>query len=237
MANSPWKGFVPTPENPGNSKLMAWVRDHLTYEHDYCLIWPFARTTDGYGGLGFGKKAWRAHRYICTLVHGEPPAPEYLAAHSCGRGADGCVNPKHLSWKTPGENTGEGQTALDNRPQRKLTPQEAEEIRALKGLVVANQIAGRYGVLEAAIRDIWAGRTWREGRRCKVFTPAEVLEIRAQGESKTRKQLAEEYGARPDQIQKIVSRTTYAWVEDAIIPNTRATPACRLTTAKRLEGE
>jgi hypothetical protein len=41
---------------------------------------------------------------MCLLAHGEPPSAEHQAAHSCGKGHLGCVNPKHLRWATPSEN-------------------------------------------------------------------------------------------------------------------------------------
>jgi hypothetical protein len=34
----------------------------------------------------------------------DPPSSKYQAAHKCGNGHLGCVNPKHLSWKTRAEN-------------------------------------------------------------------------------------------------------------------------------------
>lgn len=41
---------------------------------------------------------------MCQKAHGDPPSPKHDAAHSCGRGHEGCVNPNHLSWKTKKQN-------------------------------------------------------------------------------------------------------------------------------------
>jgi hypothetical protein len=44
-------------------------------------------------------------RFVCTLAHGEPPTPTHQAAHECGNGHHNCINPKHLKWRTPLENS------------------------------------------------------------------------------------------------------------------------------------
>jgi hypothetical protein len=54
--------------------------------------------------LGYLGDTLYAHRLMCQLAHGDPPTPDHIAAHSCGRGHEGCVNPNHLSWKTYSEN-------------------------------------------------------------------------------------------------------------------------------------
>lgn len=155
------KGQSSTPDNPGDSKLMAWISDHLAYQLDYCLIWPFGRNSTGYGIIGRNGKMLYVHRYICTLVHGAPPTPNHQAAHSCGRGEDGCVNPRHLSWKTPSENqldrlhTGK---PFSGRRQ-KLTPVEVAIIRASD--LTDKALADAYGTSDANIRHIRSGRTHR----------------------------------------------------------------------------
>jgi hypothetical protein len=46
----------------------------------------------------------RATRVMCKLAHGPAPTPKHHAAHSCGKGHEACINPKHLRWATPREN-------------------------------------------------------------------------------------------------------------------------------------
>lgn len=97
------KGQIPWTK--GKGKAQQWLKDHLEYPHDYCLIWPFC--TDGRVGRGLmgvnGKRGW-AHRFMCELAHGPAPEGKPQAAHSCGNGHKGCVNPRHLSWKNNSEN-------------------------------------------------------------------------------------------------------------------------------------
>ena len=153
------RGLQPTtPTSPGNSPLMQWIVDvALPNQGDDCLTWPFTRIRTGYGRIGRGGKNHYAHRYICQLVHGEPPEPNYHAAHSCGNGHLACVNPRHLSWKTSSENQLEGRKHC----RRVLTPQQVAEIRRLRGIARTDHLAERFGVTEPTIRKIYAGLTHR----------------------------------------------------------------------------
>src|SRR3990167_5821208 len=92
------------PYNYGKGKAAAWLRAHADYHGDDCLIWPFARKQDGRGQIGYEGETYGAHEFMCILVNGPAPSPIHETAHSCGNGHGGCVNPKHLSWKTPTEN-------------------------------------------------------------------------------------------------------------------------------------
>lgn len=83
-----------------------WIKANVNFSGDECLIWPFGRTTDGYPckiTFSFLEKML-AHRLMCQLAHGKPPAPDLHAAHSCGNGHLACINPKHLRWATRKEN-------------------------------------------------------------------------------------------------------------------------------------
>jgi hypothetical protein len=76
----------------------------LAHEGDECLSWPYSRNTKGYGKVRLGRRSHIVSRLACELVHGPAKSPVYEAAHSCGNGHLGCVNPQHLSWKTRREN-------------------------------------------------------------------------------------------------------------------------------------
>jgi hypothetical protein len=162
MGSSNQKGFVSTPANPGRSEMMIWIRDvALTWQSDECLIWPYSRNSTGYGTFGRAKKRHYAHRYICALVHGEPPTPKHHAAHSCGSGVNGCVNHRHLAWKTNRDNQ------LDRRVQgtatvrrNRLTVDQVIEIRKLKGVHVPAVLSKQFGVSEANIRKIHNREIW-----------------------------------------------------------------------------
>ena len=202
---------ITTPDDPGNSALMTWIRDHLGYEHEYCLIWPFGRNRNGYGCIGREGKYIYVHRYICELVNGPSPADDYQVLHSCGRGHDGCVNPRHLSWGTPTENQLDRDSV--GRPRTKLTPEQAAEIRDLKGLEHVVETARRFGVTEANVRQIQSGKTWRTDRRgVRGFTDDEVRAIRKDWRPLT--EVAATYGCGINAVSRIRNRKFYLHVSD-----------------------
>lgn len=153
----------------GNGKAYRWIVEHIDYQGGDCIQWPFCRLPQGPGILGHNGRHWRAARLMCTLAHGEPPTPEHEAAHSCGRGHEACMNPRHLSWKTRSENRLDSRqhgTSARNRhgASGKLTYAQAEEIRALKGKEVAFSIAKRYGVHFNTVYIIWSGKTFKSDK-------------------------------------------------------------------------
>lgn len=76
-----------------------FLLDHVDYEEDNCLIWPFSTYMKGYGQLA-GKGI--ASTVMCELAHGPKPSDKDEAAHKCGNPP--CVNPTHLYWATFKEN-------------------------------------------------------------------------------------------------------------------------------------
>lgn len=190
-----------------------WIKAHADYPHDdCCLIWPFGRNTTGYGVLTFEGERDYAHRAMCKHVNGEPPTPAHQAAHSCGRGHDACANHHHLSWKTPSENQ-QDRTDMRNRPKRKLTAENADDIRSCKGREKVTTTAERYGITEAAVRQIQAGKLWRESRRQeKIFTEAEVHRIRRETGHGQQAAIAREFGVSQTVVYRIKIGQTYAYI-------------------------
>ena len=149
--------------NKGNGKGYRWLVANQKYVGDECLTWPFA-TSVGYGKFGYMGKIYAAHRFMCEMVHGAPPTPEHHAAHSCHRGHFGCVNPNHLSWKTPSGNkldqrevgTNKGSPLGNKGP---LTPEQIRDIRASEDLVW--NIAIKYGVSRRCITQVRKGLSYK----------------------------------------------------------------------------
>lgn len=89
---------------PAISDELVWLERSLTEVLDECIEWPF-RCSGGYGHVSRRVPgAPSASRVVCYMVYGAPPTRKHQAAHSCGKGHKGCVNWRHLSWKTPREN-------------------------------------------------------------------------------------------------------------------------------------
>ena len=151
---------------PRESEPLRWLVEHANHQDDEaCLFWPFARSATGRPSINIHGKTRIAHREMCRMAHGEPPAPGYQAAHSCGRGEDGCLNPRHLRWATASENERDKlDHGTSNRGERhgmvKLTEDEVRAVRGLKGQMSQRAAAKALGHTRGVVCDIWSGRTW-----------------------------------------------------------------------------
>lgn len=155
------KGALPADQPLSNrarqGEPLRFVNAAVSYGGDDCLIWPFALDKRRYASVRVAGRTLVASRYVCTLVHGEPPTPAHHAAHACNNGSGGCVNPRHLSWKTVHENAQDRAAAGTcgrgkKGPVCKLNEQQVHEIRRIKGVEAANDLAARYGM---SLNQIW----------------------------------------------------------------------------------
>lgn len=149
---------------PRGQALPTLVR-LASIETDECVEWPYADAGNGYGQLCINGKNHKAHRLACTLVHGPPPAPRLVAAHSCDNRS--CVNPRHIRWATEQENHDDA-VARDRQakgtgiPQHRLSPEQVVAIRAAyaRGGVRQSDLALQYGVSQSLVSLIVRGRSW-----------------------------------------------------------------------------
>jgi hypothetical protein len=137
----------------------------LLHTGDNCLAWPYGQNGKGYGLVRIDGKKFVVSRYVCELVNGPSPTPEHEAAHSCGKGHEGCIAPGHLSWKTHAENEADklshGTRLRGERHSRaKLTEAEARQILAMKGMESQYKLAKRFMVSQTTISEIQTGRKW-----------------------------------------------------------------------------
>lgn len=148
---------------PGS--LMAFiVNEALPCESTECLHWPFGKA-HGRGRIKYAGRLCFAHRVVCELAHGAAPSSRHEAAHSCGNGHVGCVNPRHLRWATRQENEHDKfMHGTHNKGARhgcsKLTEAEASEILSLKGSFRQREVAARFGVHRSTVSLIHSGRLW-----------------------------------------------------------------------------
>jgi hypothetical protein len=149
--------------------LIAWIKQHSLYSKKSCLIWPFGLkgNNTGYPGCIYTPDGRRmlAARFMCELVNGKPPTKKYHAAHSCGKGHLGCINPKHLYWATPLKNRQDtvdhGTIALgEKHGLSKLTEKDVVKIRSLQGKMTQQEIAKMFGVSSSSISNIYRQITW-----------------------------------------------------------------------------
>lgn len=129
----------------------------LPYKGDDCLVWPFTRATSGYAQLWREGRNVYVTRLICEAIYGPPPTDKHHAAHSCGKGHEGCVNPQHLRWATPRDNHADRITHGTNG--RKLADADVLAIRKASG--THREIAAKFGVSNGTIGLIKSYKTWR----------------------------------------------------------------------------
>lgn len=154
---------------PVGDQMRYYLDVVLKYEGNECLTWPYNRNPRGYGqmsrhGDGSGKKDL-VHRKVCEEVNGPPPTPKHQAAHSCGKGKEGCCAKRHLSWKTSGGNMADKYlhgTVTRGEMISKLTEDSVRQIRVrLSRGEPQTVIAKDYNVSHKTISKIHVGETWR----------------------------------------------------------------------------
>lgn len=200
--------------NKGKGKCASWIFDNVGYTGDDCLIFPYARLVDGYGQFGYMGEMKRAHVFMCELAHG--PSPEgYEAAHNCLKGHTGCCNPRHLEWKTRSANQRDRyvneRKSRKGTPHARLTPEQVEEIRRLRGIETQQSLADRFGVSRTNIIMVQKGETWNEKSRPFLSTD-DVRQIRFAKGSKPVRKIAEEYGVSETRVWRILRGISYKHV-------------------------
>ena len=137
------------------TKTLPWLLEHRDYAGDDCLIWPFNRCR-GYGMFGHKGKMLYAHRFMCELVNGPAPTSAHHAAHECGNGDLGCVNPRHLKWKTPSDNQYDrrrhGTTEGAKGPYPKLTSEQIQQLLGMRETHTQDEIAARFNISRPTVR-------------------------------------------------------------------------------------
>jgi hypothetical protein len=133
-----------------------------------CVFWPYARNAAGYGVFSKKRGAVGSSivaRVACGAVHGLPPTPRHEAAHSCGNGDKGCVNPAHVAWKTSAENKADQLLhGTRNYGERnggaKLCADQVHQIREMAQYTKQSVIARQMGVDPATVSNIVRGQRW-----------------------------------------------------------------------------
>jgi len=211
--------------SPGT--LQKWIEQNAGRRERECLIWPFSRCNAGYGFAKYNGTRMGAHRAMCVAAHGPPPFAGAHAAHRCGKGDAGCVNPSCLYWATAKQNCadkiahGTAQIGTANAAAI-LTPEQV-------ALIIADQrrnavVAKSFGVSPRTIAAIRNGKNWKsvsggkknqaEGNRCvgkdhpRVrMTEQEVVEIFR--DARSERQIAADFECSRSLVNSI--KTGRAW--------------------------
>lgn len=137
----------------------------LRFKGDDCLTWPYGKP-DGRARMAYEGRDVLVSRIACEKVNGLPPTPKHQAAHLCGNGHLGCVNPRHLSWKTHTENMADKLIhGTHNRGERhgmaKLKTEDVLAIRSLRYSASQDEIARKFGVCPQYVGTIQRGKAWQ----------------------------------------------------------------------------
>jgi hypothetical protein len=190
-----------------------WVDDDRGFTTP-CHIWQRGKTTAGYG------QSYRSGGRIPTLAHREAyeerygPIPQGLQVDHLCRQRD-CVNPDHLEAVT-------SQVNNQRMPSVKLTYDDVQEIRKLRGVMSGPKVGSLYGVGHGSIYHIWRGKGWQNvpGADQEIpppaprrkLTPDDVRQIREMQGTHTSYVLAEMFGVRHTTICDVWNRTTWQHV-------------------------
>lgn len=127
-----------------------------------CVIWPHGRNTSGYAQIKIGGRERNVSRMLCEERHGKSTKQ---AAHTCGHGADGCVNMNHLIWQTQIENMA-GPRDIDRMPRgpahhnAKLTAKQVRFIR--KSRLPTKVLRAKFRLRSCqTVRNVQLGATYR----------------------------------------------------------------------------
>jgi hypothetical protein len=127
-----------------------------------CLIWQRGKTPNGYAKVSYQGKSIGAHRLVLFYTTG---AWGQTAMHKCDRKE--CINPAHLSWGTPAENSDDmvikGRSAKGTLIQQsKLNEIAVKEIRSrYKRGESMRSLGHSFGVSKTAIAFIVNYDHWR----------------------------------------------------------------------------
>lgn len=143
-------------------QALAEFKRLIYIETDDCVLWPYAKSTKGYGKIKVNYQYLATHRLALIARVGDPPSLDHQAAHGpCHQPS--CINYRHLSWKTAAENQADKvrddtHHQGERNPYAKLTNEQAATIyRDTRKL---REIAAEFGVSTATVSKIRNGHIW-----------------------------------------------------------------------------
>ncbi len=143
-----------------DSVRTMWSRTEKT---PTCWLWTGCLAGEsGHGQMQVNGKPMYVHRLAYLVSKGEIP-DGLIVRHTCDVGH--CVNPEHLilgtHWDNKHDAMSRGRHARwEKNARAKITREQAQEIRDLRGKEPARVVAPKYNLSKWAVYCIWWGETW-----------------------------------------------------------------------------
>lgn len=150
-------------------EVRFWKMVDKTSSPNGCWLWTGGVNNDGYPHFPYQKIGeWRGNRISWTLTHGRIPT-NICVLHKCPRTHNRlCVNPDHLYLGTQSDNNRDAVAqGTYNRPTgeshyySQLTEDAVREIRREYRRFNVKNLADKFKVSIATIRDVAKRRSWR----------------------------------------------------------------------------
>ena len=153
----------PTAGSTPRGAAAAFIIRAIRHVGDDCLLWPYAKSSYGYGHATKNLRHVDSHVQVCEAAHGARPSVGHEVAHSCGVRL--CCNPAHLRWATRRDNRADSllhgtRRRGEQHGQAKLTTEQVLEIRARPD-DAPRDLATEFNVNVTTINMIRWRATWR----------------------------------------------------------------------------
>lgn len=154
--------------NRPRGTTIRWLEAAALAQTDECLLWPYAKSDQGYGITHYRGERRYVHHAVLLAVGRELPSKGNQTRHLCGNRA--CCNVRHLQNGTPAENRADqalhGTEYRGERHHRaRLTENDVRAIRRTyrcenRSSNVA-ELAALYGVTRQSILRVVTRESWR----------------------------------------------------------------------------
>lgn len=129
-----------------------------------CWQWQGMKDKDGYGKIKVNNKRTSAHRLAMIIAHGSIEENKWVL-HKCDNPA--CVNPDHLYFGNPSQNSMDRENRKRGRPLQgennganKLNNLSVLKIRELLKTAKGKEIADMFGVTPGLVSYIKSRKIW-----------------------------------------------------------------------------
>ena len=153
-----------SPMPKGSDPVEYWLLRRAEDPVTGCWTVGTYKNSDGYPLTSINGKNAILSRLVLAKKLGRPLTASAL--HTCDNSA--CINPDHLYEGTQAQNIADRTARGRGCPlpgelngRAKLTGEQVDYIRSVRGKVTARILAEEFGVTESNIENIWKGKIWK----------------------------------------------------------------------------